>query len=217
MRSAAEKNKKNLKNSAIKRRKYNSPVREQQSADTRESIIAAGSELVHEFKAWDWTNLTAKAVGEHAGLSERTVRRYFPSESQLRDAVLERLVEESGVTLDRLDLGNFAGNVALMFRYLQSFAVEKSKTYDPTFDALDRRRRYALMAAVARATPDWSSEQHETVSAILDTLWQPELYERLTVSWEFDTDRAVSAISWLIGLILRAVEQNHAPENRSDR
>lgn len=215
MQSAAEKNKSKPLTSATKRRKYNSPVREQQSVETRESIVVAGSELVHKFTAWDWTNLTAKAVGDHAGLSERTVRRYFSSESKLRDAVLERLVEESGVSLDSLGLDNFASNVTLMFRYLQSFAVEKAATQDPSFEALDKKRMSALKIAVARATPNWSSEQQETVSAILDILWQPELYERLTTRWEFDTDRSASTISWLIDLIKLAIQQNHAPKTTS--
>jgi len=205
--------KQNMKQtSATTRRKYNSPVREQQSTETREGIVNAGAELVHKFTAWDWTNLTAKAVGEHAGLSERTVRRYFSTESKLRDAVLERLVEESGVKLNSLELDNFASNVALMFRYLKSFAVEKTSTQDPSFEALDRKRIDALKMAVARATPKWSSEQQETVSAILDILWQPEPYERLTDCWEFETDRAVSAISWLVDLIRLAIQQNHAPK-----
>jgi AcrR family transcriptional regulator len=215
MRLAADKNKNDTQAPAAKRRKYSSPAREQQSAETRESIIVAGSELVHQFTAWDWTNLTAKVVGERAELSERTVRRYFSSESKLRDAILERLVEESGVTLNHLELDNFASNVALMFRYLQSFAVEKTTTQDPTFEALDKTRMKALKIAVARATPNWSGEQQETVSAVLDILWQPELYERLTDSWGFDTDRAVSTITWLIDLIKLAVQQNHVPKATS--
>lgn len=212
MPSVAEKNKNNAHPATAKRRKYNSPVREQQSADTRESIIGAGSELVHKFTAWDWTNLTAKAVGDHAGISERTVRRYFSSEAKLRDAVLERLVQESGVTLDNLELDNFASNVALMFRYLQSFAVEKNTAPDPSFEALDKKRMHLLKAAVARATPNWSSAQQETVSAVLDILWQPALYERLTSRWEFDTDRAASTISWLIDLLKLAIQQNLVPQ-----
>lgn len=215
MRSVADTKDDDAQSPAAKRRKYNSPVRDQQSAETRESIIAAGSALVHQFTAWDWTNLTAKAVGDHAGLSERTVRRYFSTESKLRDAVLERLVQESGVALNNLGLDNFASNVALMFRYLQSFAVEKNAVQDPAFEALDKKRMQALKAAVANATPNWSSDQQETVSAVLDILWQPALYERLTASWGFDIDRSVSTINWLMGLIQQAVQQNRAPKAAS--
>jgi AcrR family transcriptional regulator len=212
MRPAAEKDKADKDAPTSKRRKYNSPLREQQSAETRENIIRAGSELVHKFSSWDWTNLTAKAVGDRAGLSERTVRRYFSTESKLRDAVLERLVQESGVSLNDLQFDNYASNVALVFRYLSSFTAEKATVRDPSFEALDRKRREVLKAAVAQATPDWSQQQQETVSAVLDILWQPELYERLTTAWKFDVDRSVGAISWLIGLIQNAVKRDCAPE-----
>lgn len=216
MPQSIENNNKKPRDSGSPRRKYNSPLREQQSAETRAGIIAAGAELVHKFTTWDWTNLTAKAVGERAHLSERTVRRYFPSESKLRNAVLERLVDESGVSLDQLELDNFASNIALLFRYLQSFAVERSVPQDPSFDALDKQRMKVLQVAVSRAAPGWSNEQQQIVSAILDILWQPELYERFTTAWQFDTDQAVTSIQWLIGLIQQAIEQNNPPGKTRD-
>lgn len=212
MPSEAQNKNTNAVKSAAKRRKYNSPVRQQQSAETRESIIAAGSALVHEFTTWDWTNLTAKAVGEQAGVSERTVRRYFPSERKLRDAVLERLVKESGLALDQLELENFADAVAVLFRYLRSFAVEKTTAQDPAFEALDKERVKMLKAAIARATPDWSSEHQESVCAMLDILWQPELYDRLTKTWGFDTDHAIAVIARLVRIIEQAIREDNPKE-----
>ena len=43
------------------RRPYDSPVRRSRAAATRERIVAAGSELVHGFEAWDWDQLTYRA------------------------------------------------------------------------------------------------------------------------------------------------------------
>lgn len=196
-----------VEKSTTKRRKYHSPIRQRQSEETRERIIAAGSELVHQFTTWDWTNLTAKAIGEQAGISERTVRRYFPSERKLRDAVLEELVKESGLNLDKLELDNFADAVAILFRYLRSFAVQKSTAQDPVFEALDKERVKMLRAAIERATPNWSSEHQEAVCAMLDILWQPELYERLTKTWGFDTDRAIAVIARLVRIIEKEIRQ----------
>ena len=42
---------------SITKRRYNSPLRQQQAAATRERIVAAGAKLVHSYPAWDWTNL----------------------------------------------------------------------------------------------------------------------------------------------------------------
>ena len=193
------------------RRGYNSPVRRQQSAATRERIIAAGAELVHGFPAWDWKNLTAGAVGEQAGISERTVHRYFSTERLLRDAVLQRLVEESGVSLESLELDDFADVIAHMFSYLSSFAVAPATETDPTFAEMDQRRRDALLGAVARATPGWPDPERETVAAVLDILWTQPPYDRLITSWGFDSERAIKTITWLIGLIEESVRNDRRP------
>ncbi len=193
------------------RRRYHSPVRQQQSAETREGIIAAGAELVHGFTAWDWTNLTARAVGERAGVSERTVQRYFPTERALRDAVLQRLVEESGIDLATMELADFARVAAQLFRYLSSFAVVPAPPEDPSFASVDRMRRDALAQTVERATPGWSDRQREAAAAMLDMLWNPPTYERLTQVWALDAERATSAITWLIGLIEEAIRRGDLP------
>jgi AcrR family transcriptional regulator len=196
---------------AAQRRRYDSPVRRQQIAETRARIVAAGAELVHGFPAWDWTNLTAAAVGARAGVSERTVHRYFSTERKLRDAVVQRLVEESGVTLEGLKLEEFAALAARLFAYLSSFAVAPTTVDDPTLASIDQRRRDALLGAVARATPAWSERERQTVAAVLDILWNPPSYERLITAWNLDPARAIGALTWLIGLVEEAVGKGRRP------
>ncbi len=193
------------------KRRYHSPLREQQSQDTRRRIITAGAELVQGFHAWDWTNLTARAVGERAGVSERTVQRYFPAETQLRDAVLERMVEDSGVDLGALQFGEFADVIQRMFTYLSSFAVAPEKQEDPSFASIDRYRREALLQAVERGVPEWSDEDRKAVAAALDIFWNPPLYERMVGEWGLDADRAVGIIRWLVTLIEQAVHAGDRP------
>ena len=195
-----------------KRRKYNSPLRQQQSAETRERVILAGAELVHSFPTWDWTNLTAKAVGDRAGVSERTVQRHFSSERKLRDAVIQRLVEESGVGLSTLSLGDFADVTATMFQYLSSFTTTQTAVIDdPTFVSIDEIRRDALLKAVASETPNWSAKHQETAAAVLDILWNMPPYERLIQVWGFEPERAVDTITWLIKLIEEAIRSGNEP------
>ena len=193
------------------KRAYHSPKRQEQSQATRRRIIDAGAELVQGFRAWDWTNLTARAVGARAGVSERTVQRYFPTERQLRDAVLERMVEESGVDLAALSFGNFADVIQRMFTYLSSFAVAPEKQEDPSFADIDRYRRESLLKAVERAVPGWNGEDRTAVAAALDIFWNPPLYERLVEAWGLDADRAVGLISWLVTLIEQAVQAGERP------
>jgi hypothetical protein len=69
----AKRTKQGKRKRATQRRLYDSPVRQQQATDTRERIIAAGSELVHGFRTWDWRGLTFGAVARYA--LERVVLR----------------------------------------------------------------------------------------------------------------------------------------------
>jgi len=193
------------------RRRYDSPLRRQQTEDTRERILAAGSELVHSFPAWDWRGLTFRAVGERAGVSERTVHRYFATERALRDAVVQRLVMESGVSLERLEVGEFADITAKLFGYLSSFAAAPAAVPDPSLEAIDQARRQALLGAVVRATPSWSEAEREMAAAVLDMLWNVPSYERLVTAWRLDGDRAGQAISWVIRLVTDAIEQDRGP------
>ena len=61
------------------RRPYESRLRQRQTAETRERVIAAGSELVRQLPSWDWREGTFRAVAERAGVGERTVYRHFPT------------------------------------------------------------------------------------------------------------------------------------------
>lgn len=199
---------------AEKRRQYNSPVRQQQSAETRERIVAAGSDLVHSLPGWDWKNLTARAISERAGVSERTVHRYFPTERKLRDAVLQRLVEESGIQLDSLTLENFGEVTAGLLGYLSSFAATASTSTnveDPSLLSMDQLRCQALLAVVAQATPTWSRHDREAAAGLLDLLWSPPPYERLITAWGLDNKQAIGAIRWLIDLIEQAIREGRRP------
>ena len=205
--------KKQTDKAAPKRRQYNSPLRQQQSAETRERIVAAGADLVHSLPVWDWKSLTARAISERAEVSERTVHRYFPTERKLRDAVLQRLVEESGIQLDSLKLEDFGQITAGLLGYLSSFDASRSmaNVEDPSLLSADQMRCKALLRAVAEASPAWPRQDQEAAAALLDLSWSPPPYERLITAWDFDHARAVEAITWLIGLIEEAIRHGKRP------
>lgn len=203
------------KREAAQRRRYESPLRQQQTAQTRDSIIGAGAEIAHRLGSWDWRELTFKAVGEGAGVSERTVHRHFSNERQLRDAILQRLVEESGVTLAGLTLGDFAGVATRVYQYLSSFSNNTVAITDPSFAVLDQQRRAVLLDAVVQATNGWSDDDREIAAATLDMLWNPSLHERLNAAWQLDAERATRSISWVIGLVEQAIRNGHRPGSRN--
>lgn len=195
------------------RRQYDSPVRRQQSAETLERILAAGTELLHGLLAWDLKSLTAGAVSERTGISLRTVQRYFPTDRRLRDAVLQRSVEESGISLQELKVEQFAHVTARMFRFLSSFSAAPitAPVDDPTLTVMDQDRCNAVLSAVTQATPDWSDREKKSAAAVLDVLWSVPAYDRMIGSWGLDAEQTVEAITWIIGLANDAIQQGHKP------
>ena len=188
------------------RRRYDNRARQEKAAQTRERIVAAGSDLVHGFDSWDWRDLTFKAVAERAGVGERTVYRHFPTERHLHDAVMQRLESEAGVSYEDVNLANLAETTARVFASLQRFSVRESfpAPHDDAFVSSDQRRRDALMRAVSDA--GGSETRQRVLAGLLDVLWSPASYERLVGSWGLDGADATAAIEWLMAKVVAAVD-----------
>ena len=202
-----------MSESSIARRTYDNRARQQKAAQTRERIVAAGSELVHAFDSWNWRDLTFKAVAERAGVGERTVYRHFPTERHLHDAVMERLESEAGISYEDVDLTNIDDVTARVFASLQRFSVRRSvdTPQDPTFVGVDARRREALVRAVSASAPAWSAAQQQMAAALLDVLWNVPSYERLVGVWGIDGTDATRAIGWVMAKVIGAIEDDDAP------
>jgi AcrR family transcriptional regulator len=193
------------------RRRYDSPVRRQRVAETRERILTAGAELLHGFPIWNWAALTVRAVAERAGVTERTVYRYFATERELRDAVLARYEEESGVDVTGLELDDVAAVTARMLEYVSTFPLAPRAPRDDTVAAANGRQRVALLAALEPHTPGWSPADRVIAAATLDVLWSVVSYERMVVDWELDPEDAIRGLTWTIGLVEAAVRTGDAP------
>jgi AcrR family transcriptional regulator len=206
----------NANNARPVRRPYDSPLRRQQAARTRERIIDAGSDLVHGLSSWDWRDLTVRAAAERAGVSERTVYRHFSSERELQDAVMRRLHSEAGVTLEGLGLDQLGDVATRVLTYLSSFAIAPRSPKNPTFVTADQHRREAMLAAVELSTRDWAEAERNIVAAILDVFWTVPFHERLVNVWHLDADQAGRAITWALRVLVDAIKNDHRPDSRGE-
>ena len=193
------------------RRRYDSPLRRQQVAETRERIIAAGAALLHGFPIWNWRALTVRAVAARANLNERTVYRYFPSERELRDAVLERLEEEAGVHLEGLTLENLGEVTVRILQYASQFRLEPRTERDATVAAANERQREAILAALEPHTAGWSTTDRAAAAAMFDVLWGVVSYEKLVVDWGLEPGDAITGLTWVIGLVTDAIREGRRP------
>ncbi|MDZ7673988.1 MAG: helix-turn-helix domain-containing protein [Acidimicrobiales bacterium] len=197
---------------AASRRSYDSTLRQQQAAETRERIVTAGSELVHGTSIRDWHNVTIRAVAERAGVSERTVYRHFTNERGLRDAVMGRLEQEAGVDLESLAFDDIGKVAARVLEYVAAtYTTEPREHLDPTLDEVDERRRESLRRAVADRVADWPERDRTIVAATLDLLWSLRSYEHLHLDWQLDGDDAIAGIGWVIALVEQAVRDGQRP------
>jgi len=192
-------------------RAYDSPVRRERSAETRERILEAGSALVHELGSWDWSDLTVRDVATRAGVHERTVHRHFATERDLRAAVLQRLIEEAGVTVEGMRLDEVPQHVEQLFGYLSEFSSAPRREPDALFVELDRRRKAALLTTVSTAADGLSESESRLVAAMIDALWGMPTYNRLTGDWSLSADEAARGVNWLIGLLSDAVRSGRGP------
>lgn len=193
-------------------RRYDSPLRRERSAETRERIVDAGSALVHELGSWDWSELTVREVAARAGVHERTVHRHFATERDLHAAVLQRLIEEAGVTVEGMRLTEVPRHVEQLFGYLSEFSSAPRREPDALFAELDQRRKAALLETVSQGAKGLSAEQIRLAAAMIDALWGMPTYNRLTGDWALDPDEAARGVNWLIGLLTESVRKGRGPK-----
>ena len=195
---------------ASERKAYDSPVRRHRQAETRDRIVRAGSELARGFQEWDWRRLTFRAVAERAGVSERTVYRYFANERELHDAVMGHLHQEAGVSYEGIDLDDLPPLAATVFASLSSFAARYPQA-EPAFPTVEQQRRTAVSAAIDEAAGDWSEIDRRKAAAVLDVVWSVPSFERMVTTWELEPDQAADALTWLIGLATEAIRDGRRP------
>jgi AcrR family transcriptional regulator len=203
--------------SARVRRRYDSTLRPQRAAETRDRIVDAGCALLRASSIRDWRGLTIRAVAERAGVHERTVFRHFTNERGLRDAVMHRLEEQSGIHLDGLTLDDVVDVTVRIFESVSAHPIEPSGTHDPTLNEAGRRQRGALLGAVADHTEDWPVSDQTVAAAMLDVLWGVATYERVVVDWRLDHDEALRGITWVMRLVEAAIREGRSPGEPSAR
>jgi AcrR family transcriptional regulator len=157
------------------------------------------------------STLTIRAVAERAEVSERTVYRHFPGERELHDAMMQRLEEEAGVTLEGLKLEDVADATARVFAHVSSYPLVPRTPLDATLTAADQRRRAALLSAIAASAAGWPQPDRRMAAAVLDVLWSLTSYERLVAAWELTPQQTTTAITWVMGLIEAAIREGRGP------
>ena len=202
---------------ASARRRYDSALRRERAAQTRERIVAAGVEILRRSSIRDWRAMTVRAIAERAGVNERTVYRHFANERALRDSVMQRLEIDAGIDLTQMRLEDITDVTARILRFLGSYPLDPRPPLDPTLADANRRQHEALVGAVTECATRWPAEDRTLAAAMFDVLWAVASYERLVLDWELDSEDAIRAITWVTELVEDAVREGRRPSRARRR
>lgn len=188
------------------------------AAQTRQRIIESFVALIEEC---DEVTVSATRIAEHANLSVRTVRKYFPS----RDALLRATGEWLNTQVFGFALGTDEDDLVQGFRIaaerfdehpnlsriLALTRVGRSMRIKFRNELLIRRRR-----TLWRDTPDVPAADRRRAEAVIACL--DNILSWLTLKEEFDMNgsEAGAAISWAIEVILRETRAM-APSDQSSQ
>jgi AcrR family transcriptional regulator len=193
------------------RRDYDNTLRRQRAGETRERIVTAGIELLKHASIRDWQGVTIRAVAERAGIHETTVYRNFVNERGLRDAIMDRLEEQSGIHVEELRLEDLPDTAARIVRTISSHPMEPHPPLDPTLMKASQRQRASLLHALEDHTKQWTESEQTIAAAMISALWDLATYEHLSLDWDLKTDQAISGVSWVIQLIEQAIRSDRRP------
>lgn len=174
---------------------------------TRREIVTAAAELLSTAPL---SSLTNAAVASHAGISERTVYRHFPT----REVLLAALACEVAARIDAPpapdSVDALPGYVrALYGRFEASAGLTAAALHADLFpamrDGVAAQRWKALRTLLRRTFPTLPAATVEGASANLRYLLSATTWNYYRTQFSFDFERTVTAVELAVSMILTAL------------
>ena len=185
-------------------RVYESPLRDEQAAATRERILATLSELlVTENPAL----VSIPMIAKKARVSVRTIYRHFPTKEDLFNELFAWSTNLEGGTppgaADVHSIDDAVATVRQMFERMgRNLPLHKAVRNLPEDRALRAarfpRRKRMVEAALADATTGMPPERVRKVAAVVHLLTSSDALLFMNELWELSPDEAADACSWAI-------------------
>lgn len=192
-------------------RTYNSALRERQTEQTRELILEA---LTNELAEGGLRELNVPRIAQRAGVSVRTVYRYFPTRDALLDAVEELLDRSIGSPEMARTAGELPAMLEDAFRQfdandtvmLAHWATELGRDVR---ERGRRRRQEGYRGALADVTSHLSRSEVRTAHAVISYLISSRTW--MTMREEFSMAGAESgkAVAWAVRTLVADIEQRN--------
>jgi len=183
---------------------YDSPLRDEQAAATRERILSTLSDLlVTENPAL----VSIPMVAKKAGVAVRTVYRHFPTKEELFNAMFERATDLEGGAPPGSESVNSIDDAAAIVRTMfervgRNLPLHNAVRYLPEDRALRKarfpRRQRLVERALADSTEGMPPERARKVAAVVHLLTSSDALLFMNELWGLTPEEAADACSWAI-------------------
>jgi AcrR family transcriptional regulator len=186
------------------RPKYQSELRAEQFAATRQRIIEAA---VKGFAPWA-SDIPFDKVAERARVSERTVYRHFPTQRDLFEAVITHIIARSGWNPDEVEAETLGATVAQAFTYYGTLFPG----VDPAPEAqgmqeLRSKRLKMIERIMAPYIEGMDPVRARGLSAVIDGLVRVPFLRGMHEHWGLSGHDAGRAVEWAINTLLDQLRQ----------
>lgn len=200
------------------KRAYNSPLRQQQTEETRQRIVEAALELVAEQKDGVFSH---EEIAKKTNIAARTVYRHFPAGSDLLDAVWQesdrRLnlkhypdTEESLLAGLETMYSEMDKNAALIRGLLNTNAGREMRKRD------NERRRQGIAKALANATAHLGEVERKRANGIFQILFSGRAWEMLRDRALLGPGDSAKAVEWAMRSLLDSLYREQAKAKRTE-
>lgn len=189
--------------------KYESPLREEQKAETRRRILAAAERLMQDAELGE---MTFGAIAREAGVQERTVYRHFATKGDLLDALWEALDPRIGTAsfpADERDLverprrvfAAFDDNENLMRAFWSTPQGREFRL------RVNDQRKASIRKAVSEAVKDLPANEARWITAVAQLLYSGAAWQTMKDYWGFTGEEAGKASSFVLQLMFDAARR----------
>lgn len=195
--------------SEVARRRYESPLRQEQQLATRERILQALADVVTEHGT-----PTVPAVAERAGVSERTVYRHFPTRDALLSGlfawVMQLSAPDARPTVPSLD--SLVGVVRDMFPRFER-RPELIRALNSNDIGREMRagraayRRKNIQDALADSLEGVDGDTRRQAEAIVHLVSSSTAYLHLHDFWDMSAADAADAVEWAVRALVSAAKE----------
>lgn len=181
-------------------RSYESPLRERQMKETKEAIFRAATEQLADHGLAEFH---IPRLAEAAGVSVRTVYRYFPTKDALLEAFAEWLDNQIGTPTGPRSLDELPGGVEAIFAaFDENEDVIRSQWATPQGRAIREKGRgprlAAIRDAVRQTVPHLSAKEQREATAIFSLLHSSRTWQALKDDHGMDGREAGRTVAWAL-------------------